>query len=174
VDAYDAVVSKLDVREFAPKTVSAKTKLNILEAARMSGTGINKQHWRFILVQDRDNLRKLADDSTSGKWIEHANFAVIILTDPQYGFHLIDAGRAAQNMQIAAWGFGVASGLFTGIDRNALQRDFTTPSSLIPSIIVGFGYPAKKLAGKKSRKPMQQVAFSERYGEPIDPSRFAS
>jgi hypothetical protein len=42
-------------------------------------------------VDTRANLKKLAEDSTSGSWIRGANFAVIILTNPRYNFHLIDA-----------------------------------------------------------------------------------
>jgi nitroreductase len=174
LDAYDSVVTKLDVREFDSKNVPAQVKLKVLEAARLTGSGMNIQHWRFILVQDPENLRKLAYDSTTGKWVEHANFAVLVLSDPKYGFHLIDAGRAAQDMQIAAWNYGVASCIFTGVDREGLQKDFKTPGDLTPSIIVGFGYPAKKLAGTKSRKALQEIAFLERYGEPIDPNRMGT
>lgn len=174
MDAYEAVVTKLDIREFDSKSVPAKVKLSVLEAGRLTGSGINKQHWRFVLVQDRANLRKLADDSTSGKWVEHADFAVVILTDPQYGFHLIDAARAAQDMQIAAWNFEVASCIFTGVNREALQKDFKIPSNLTPSIILGFGYPARKLAGKKSRKSLREIAFIERYGDPIEPSQIGA
>ena len=67
------------------------------------------------MVKDKDNLKKLAEDSTSGKWVAGANFAIIVLTNPKYGFHLIDAGRVLQNMQLAAWDQGIGSGLFTGV-----------------------------------------------------------
>ena len=102
LDAYECVVTKLDVREFDLKDVPAQVKLNVLEAGRMTGSGMNIQHWKFILVQDRENLRKLAEDSTTGSWVEHANFAVVVLTGPKYGFHMIDAGRVAQDMQLDA------------------------------------------------------------------------
>lgn len=167
MDAYDSVVTKLDVRDFASRTVPANVKLKVLEAARMTGSGMNVQHWKFILVQDRKNLRKLAEDSTTGKWIERADFAVIVLTNPKYGFHLIDAGRVAQNMQIVAWNYGIASCLFTGMNREALQKDFKIPSDLTPSIVLGFGYPSRKLIGRKSRKPLRELAFHERYGEQL-------
>ena len=174
MDAYDSVVTKLDVREFDSKNVPAQVKLKVLEAGRMTGSGMNVQHWRFILVQNPENLRKLADDSTTGKWVEHANFAVVVLTDPKYGFHLIDAGRASQDMQIAAWNYGVASGVFTGVNREALQKDFNIPSNLTPSIIVGFGYPVRKLTGRKSRKGLKEIAFLGRYGEAVDLKRLES
>ena len=167
MDAYESVLTKRDVRDFASKAVPAIVKMKVLEAARMTGSGMNVQNWRFILVQDGKNLRKLAEDSTTGKWVEGADFAVIVLTNPKFGFHLIDAGRAAQDMQVAAWNYGVASCVFTGVNREALQRDFKFPSNLTPSIIVGFGYPSRKLVGRKSRKPLTDLAFLESYGESL-------
>ena len=136
----------------------------MLEAARLSGTGLNTQHWRFILLDNKQNLDKLAKDSTSGSWVGGANFAVIILTNPEYNFHLIDAGRVVQNMQLAAWNHGVGSGLFTGIREEKLRGDFGIPNES-PSIIVGFGYPARKLTGKrKNRLPLDRLVYYEKYG----------
>jgi nitroreductase len=171
VDAFECVATKLDVRDFQQRSVPPETKLRILEAARMTGSGKNVQHWKFILVQERENLRRLADDSTSGKWVEHSDFAVVVLTDDKYGFHLIDAGRVAQDMQIAAWNDGVVSCVFTGVNQNALQKDFNIPSNLTPSIIIGFGYPSRKITGRKDRKSLQELAFHERYGEVFDKER---
>ena len=167
LDAYDALVTKLDVREFTSKNVPADVKLKILEAARLSGSGMNVQHWRFVLVQGRDRLETLASDSTTGKWVEGSDFAVIVLTDPKYGFHLIDAGRALTSMQIAAWNFGVASRIFTGVNREALEKDFGIPKDMSPSVIVGFGYPTRKISGKKKRSPLSEVAFLDRFGKAL-------
>ena len=85
--------TKLDVREFSNKEISNEIILKILEAARLSNTILNAQHWRFILVKDIDNLTRLVEESTSGKGVKNAAFAVRIITQPKYQFHLIDAGR---------------------------------------------------------------------------------
>jgi len=146
-------------------------KLKILEAARASGTGINKQHWRFILVQDRETIKKLAEDSTSGGWVAGANFAVIVLADPQLGFHLIDSGRAVQDMQLAAWDQGVISGLYTGFKEDRMRRDFAIPNELKPTVVVGFGYPTVKILGKKNRRPLSELAFVDKYGSTFDPKK---
>ncbi len=165
MDIFEGISTKLDVREFRPEAVPSETKQSVLEAARMTGTGLNTQHWRFILVEGRDHLRKLAEDSTSGMWVEGAGFAIIVLTNPKYSFHLIDAGRVAQNMQLAAWNRGVASGLFTGIREKELRNDFGIPKELNVTIVVGFGYPARKLTdGKKNRVPLGQLVYYGKYG----------
>src|SRR5438034_9530537 len=95
MDTYKTILTKLDVRQFDAKKVPVDVKLKVLEAARASGTGINKQHWRFILVQDKVVIKKLAEDSTSGGWVAGADFAVIVLADRQLGCHPRASGRAA-------------------------------------------------------------------------------
>lgn len=173
MDAFDCIATKLDVREFGNRKVPGDVKLKVLEAGRLTGSGANKQHWRFILVQDQDQLKQLAKDSTSGGWVEHANFAVVVLTDPKFGFHRLDAGRAVQDMQLAAWNSGIASGIYTGVNEENMRRDFAVPKEFHISVIAGFGYPARKITGrKKNRKPVAELAYLEKYGSPLDPNRF--
>lgn len=165
MDAFDCIATKLDVREFSPQSVSGEVKSKILEAARLTGTGLNTQHWRFIAIESKEGLEKLAKDSTSGAWVAGASFAVIVLTNPKHRFHMIDAGRVVQDMQLAAWNYGAASGLFTGVKEQDLRRDFAIPAELNPTIIVGFGHPAKKLTGRrKNRVSLQELVFYEKYG----------
>src|SRR6476646_10037204 len=168
MDAFECLATKLDIRDFSQIEVPGDIKLKILEAARLTGTGLNTQHWRFILVDTIAKLKKLAEDSTSGTWIRGANFAVIILTNPRYNFHLIDAGRVLQSVQLAGWNYGVGSGLFTGITEESLRSDFGIPKELSPTVIVGFGYPANKLTGKKkNRMSLDKLVSYERYGNPL-------
>jgi nitroreductase len=167
LDTFEAVSKKLDVREFASKIVSDETKRMVLEAARLTGSSMNTQHWRFILVQDRSNLRKLAADSSSGKWVEGADFAIIILIDPKVPGSSIDAGRVVQNMQLTALNFGVASGIYTGVGEPSLRKDFAIPDAMKPAAVLGFGYPKRKILGKKDRKPVEELVFSERYGQKL-------
>jgi nitroreductase len=167
VDFYRLVKTKIESREFNGQPVKAKVKKAVLEAARQTGSGINTQHWRFILVQDKENLKRLVSDSTTGKWAATADFAVIILTDPQYNFHMLDAGRAIQSMMLTAWSYNVASGIFTGVELKALQRDFGLPSNLHFAAVAAFGYPKKKIFGIKSRKPLSEIAYLEKYGKEL-------
>ena len=166
MDAYQCILTKLDIRDFSKNNVPMEYKQKILEAARSTGTGLNTQHWRFIVVEKKANLKKLSEDSTSGRWIAEANFAIIILTNPKYKFHLIDAGRVLQNMQLTAWNYGIGSGIFTGVLEDQLRKDFTIPNEMHISAIIGFGYPLKALTGnKKTRKPLNELIYYENYGK---------
>ena len=170
MDTYDAIVTKLDVREFSDRHVEDKIKTRILQAARYTGSSSNSQHWRFILVQDKKNLATLAQDSTTGLWVKNADFAVIINIDPKIPASSIDAGRVLQDMELAAWDFGVVSRIFTGFKEPDLRRDFGIPQELKLAAVLGFGYPVRKIKGKKSRKPLEELVFAESYGKPYHPA----
>ena len=167
MNATEVVKTKLDSREFSPQPVGPDVKRAVLEAARLTQSGMNSQHWRFILVQDPKNLAKLAGDSMTGAWVAGANFAVVICSDPSKTFVLLDVGRVIQDMQITAWDSGVTSRIYTGIKQPEMKKDFGVPDDLASIAVVGFGYPKKKLIGKKDRKPLSEIAFLERYGAPL-------
>lgn len=168
MDTLEAIATKLETRQFDGKKVPDEIKLKVLEAARLTGSSSNTQHWRFILLDDPKSIGLLALDSTTGQWVKGANFAVIILTDPKVNGHMIDAGRALQDMQLAAWNSGVGSGIFTGFNQDKLKQDFGIPPNLVPAAALGFGYPAVKKSGKrKNRNPLNQIAYSGKYGESL-------
>ena len=57
--------------------------------------------------------------------------------------------------------------MFTGVKLREVRRDFGIPEGLNPVIVVGFGYPKRKLAGRKRREPLSAIAFHERFGDPL-------
>ncbi len=163
----DLIRTKLDYRSFADRPVSWEDKLAVLEAGRMAGTGMNTQHWRFILVDDKGDLAKLADYSITGKWVKDAAFAVVVLTNPTYPWHLLDAGRAITNMMLDAWGRGIISCICTSYDEKAIKTLLGVPAEYAVAGFIGFGYPPRRIIGRKKRLPLEQVAYYGRFGGPI-------
>ncbi len=81
---------------------------------------------------------------------------------------MIDTGRAVQDMQLAAWNNGIGSGVFSGFKEEEVRRDFDIPSDLRPTMAVGCGYPAKKIVGKKNRKPLADLAYIDKFSNAFD------
>lgn len=165
MDTVEAIATKMETREYSPKPVPSDVKRKVLEAARVTASAMNYQEWKLILVQEPARLKKLAEDSTTGQWVASANFAVMVLMDPKYPFSPLDAGRVVQDMQLAAWNYGVSSRIFTGFNNELMQKDFALPPNLALTVVVGFGYPAKKVMGRKNRLPLAEIAFDDRYGQ---------
>lgn len=168
MDVRETIENRLEIREYSDEPVDDGPKRTILDAGRLAPSGKNFQHWRFVLVDEGDALRELADRSDTGDWIDGAAFAVVVTTDPQYPWHEIDAGRAVTYMQFAAWTEGVGSCIFTGYDGDDVRELFDIPSDRAVPLVAGFGRPARSVAGRKSREPLEAVACDGAYGEPFE------
>lgn len=170
MDVTDAVETRLEVREYREEPVDDATKRRILDAGRLASSGSNRQHWRFLLLDDDADVERLAELSPSGSWVAGADFAVVILTDADYGPRGIDAGRALTYMQLVGWAAGIGSCLYT-VDNPALREFLEIPDAFELTAVLGFGYPTfdvDAVRGEKDREPLDEIAYCGRFGGALE------
>ena len=162
MDAYRAVVDKRDQRAFVDKPLPEDALRRILQAGRMAGSSKNVEPNRFIVVRDRQRRVDLAALSPFAGWIARAAAAIIIV---QTQSHEFDAGRAAQNMMIAAWNDGIGS-CPAHLPATAVAKLLGVPATLAINRVVGFGYvdPARSSAPAsvaRRRLPLTELVHYE-------------
>lgn len=168
-EVFDAVRTLMAIREYADREIPEDVVRRIVEAARLTASGSNLQPWHFVLVRDRDALRRLGSLVRTGPYTANAAAAVIVAYEKEKGeMGLSDASRAIQSMMLAAWGEGVASN-WTGFAHRLdnVAREFGIPDTYEVLAVVPFGYPKRKVIGKKKRKPIGEVVSAERFGAPL-------
>jgi nitroreductase len=162
MDAFEAVRTLLAVRRYLDRPIPEAIVRKILEAGRLTGSAMNLQPWHFIVIQDRQRLRRLGALARSGPYVAEAPLAIAVAVE-KTGYAVSDASRAIQSMLLVAWSEGVGSNWvgFGGLDKvNALLE---IPAGLDALAILPFGYPADKIGrGKKNRKPLRAIAHRER------------
>ena len=169
MDVFDAVRTVLAVRRYADRPIPDSVVRRIVEAGRLTASSMNKQPWHFVVVQDREILRKLGAATRSGPYVADAPLAIVVAVEKASRFAVSDASRAIQSMILTAWGEGVGSNWagFGGLDE--VQAMLGVPADLDVLAVLPFGYPVDPVGrGKKQRKPLGQVAHRERYGRPFD------
>lgn len=167
MDVIEAVETRIEIKEYSDEPVDNETKREILNAGRLAPSGRNLQHWRFVLVDEADDLTELANASPSGTWVADADFAIAICTDPSYSYHEIDAGRAVTHMQLVAWERDVGSRIYTVDDLTAYDV-LGIPDEYHLTLVAGFGYPRQEVQGRKDRDPLEEVAYSGTFGTELD------
>ncbi len=167
-DVFEAVRTLLAVRSYQDKPVPDAVTRRIVEAGRLTGSGMNRQPWHFIVVRDAATLRRLGSLASSGPYVAQAPLAIVVATD-RTRFAVSDASRAIQSMLLTAWAEGVGSNWvgFGGLEKVKALLDI--PADLDVLAMLPFGYPARAVGrGKKQRKPLREVAHLERYGRPFE------
>ena len=171
MEVYDAVLSRLTVREFKPDPVPDEVIHKLLEAGRLSPSSQNLQPWHFVVIRDGDTIKRLGDMATQGPFIGDAPLAIAIVTDDTPRAPL-DAGRALQQMELVAWEEGLGT-CFVGIreaeQNRAIKELLNIPDNLALLTILPFGYRKSVnmgRLGRRNRRRLEEVAHVERFGEP--------
>jgi nitroreductase len=168
MEVFEAVRTLLAVREFQDRPVPEEVLRRVVEAGRMTASGMNRQPWHFVVVQDRETLRRLGELATTGPYIAQAPAAIVVAVN-RTPLAVSDGSRAIQSMLLTAWGEGVG-GNWVGVK----GLDEAKPMLGIPDVldllaVIPLGYPAQPVGrGKKERKPLGEVASRERYGQPYE------
>jgi nitroreductase len=166
VDAFLAIASKRDERKYADRPIAGEVEQRILDAGRLAGSSTNRQQRRFVVVESEDEHAALAEAVYVPDNIRRATLVIGIVTHGG-GPTSLDAGRAAQNMMLAAWNDGVIS-CPNGIkDADAAAAVLRPGEDERVTIVLSFGYPQtprnpegrspEEWSARANRKPLDEL-----------------
>jgi nitroreductase len=168
VEVFEAVRTVLAVRAYQDKSVPLVIIRRIVEAGRLTGSSMNQQPWHFIVVENRDTLRRLGELARTGPYIAQATLAIVVAIE-KTRFAVSDASRAIQSVILTAWSEGVGSNWVGFLGLSEVNPLLGIPDELEVLAILAFGYPTQDIGqGKKERKPLSEVAHLGRFGQPFE------
>jgi nitroreductase len=77
----EAIQQRRSVRSFKSDPVSQEMILQMLEAARLAPSGSNRQPWRFAVVTDTDEKKRLRQICLNQAFIEEAAVVFVVCAD---------------------------------------------------------------------------------------------
>ena len=160
MDAYLAIVSKREVRAYAARPLPDDAIRRLLEAGRVAGSSRNRQARRFIALRDPALIERAAHTVYAQDNLLGAALAVAIVTRGK-GPTGFDAGRAAQNMMLAAAADGIGSCPNGVADPEALAALLGHGEDEQVATVLSFGYPAEPV-DLESRTPEEWIARAGR------------
>src|SRR3954454_14176734 len=160
MDAYLAVASKREVRRYADRPIPPDVERRILEAGRVSGSSRNKQPWGCVVREQRETGERAAEAVWAADNVLGAALVVGLIVTGK-GPVSFDAGRAAQNMMLAAWNDGVGSCPNGISDSAAMGEALGLRDDDHFAVVLTFGYPARDI-DVDGRAPEEWIARADR------------
>ena len=157
------------MRQFSPQPIPEEAINDILEVARWTGSGMNRQPWEFVLVRDRDTLRQIAEEEGAGSYLPGASCAIlIVMTGESQAIETYDEGRLTERMMLAAAARGVAVGIWwIKDDRKAGRCILGIPEGRLVRTAIYCGYQDEAAASRPkkrdARKPLSELVHEEGY-----------
>jgi nitroreductase len=166
MDVLEAIKGRRSVRKYTQEPVSEEQVNQILEAGRWAPSRGNSQPWKFIVLEDTQIRKELAEAIPNGKFLAEAPQGIAIVIDPKSSKHPEQEGAAAiQNMLLTAHALGLGTCWISVYGTDCEQKAkhiLLIPEEELLVSVVSIGYPAE--TPEKGRKGLDEITFVNKYG----------
>lgn len=172
-DTLKTMKSLRQSRQFDGSAIDSDDLNQILEVARWTGSSRNSQPWQLIVVDDREQLKRLANVRELNLWMENASFALaIVMPEGSTVATQYDEGRLSERVMLAAdvLGYGSGTAWFTKDEEIAAAKELLgvpEAASMRSLVVVGrVDEGAEKRGGASGgRHALEEIVSYNTYGK---------
>lgn len=154
-------------RNYQDRPVERELLDYIFECVRLAPSAVNRQPWKFRLVENRSQREKL-QQCYQREWFNTAPVYVIasVLHEQEWvrsdGKHHgdIDIAIAVEHLCLAATDQGLGSCWVCNFDAALCSELFSLPANEEPAVLIPIGYPAVEPTEKK-RKELDEILLRD-------------
>ena len=148
MNVMDCIVTRRSIRKYTGEVISKEQLETLLKAAVYAPSAMKRLPWHFVVLQDKDQLKKMTEIHPYTKFAVDAGTAIVVCADANINdntTHLIqDTAACIQNMLLAAHDMGLGAcwcGLYDNVERrNAIcELCGITEENILPTSIVVVG-----------------------------------
>lgn len=160
------------IRQYAAEPVPDDVIAQLLQVARWTGSSKNSQPWHFVVVRDRDALKRISELRPNINWLAAAPIAIAIVLDGPGTSEAYDEGRVTERLLIAAHALGLGGGTAHFGDEShqaEAKRILGIPADRMARSMVAIGRPISIKDPRPNprpggRKPLSEIVSYERWG----------
>ncbi|MDH4209635.1 MAG: nitroreductase family protein [Anaerolineae bacterium] len=159
----------------------------ILQAAGMAPSARNKQPWRFVVVQGKENVERVAEKAFVGfakgnLVVKEANVLIFAFANHEENvfpdgafFYPTDVGLAFENLLLAATDLGLVTHPMAAVDQAELKKVLGVPEGERLIIFTPLSYPdpgsydeaVEERQATSTRKSLSEIAYINEWGKPF-------
>jgi nitroreductase len=167
MDFSKVIEQRFSVRSYKPDEIEKEKLEQVLEAARLAPTAVNKQPFQFIVIRSKNrqqDLEKIYDKA----WFYQAPvvIAACALYDKAWkrrdgmNYAVVDTTIAMDHLILAATNLGLGTCWIGAFDPEAVAKILNLPDHAQVIALTPLGYPADSAKPKK-RAPLSQLVRYE-------------
>ena len=175
MDVFEAIRSFRPCLQYQSRPVPPEKLKMVLSAARLAPSQHNLQPWRFVVVQDDEQKRLLAQASNRGKLIAEAPAAIVafaveedipITVGGYISAYPLDVAVAVGHLQLAAVAEGLGTSWIVEFNEQKIRTVLRVPEGIHPIAVIPIGFPVEgnnggKAASEGRKSPDEIIAYNE-------------
>jgi nitroreductase len=171
MDLLEAIRSYRPCRQFQTRPVPTEKVTAVLAAARMAPSQSNLQPWRFVIVQDDERKRLLAQACVKGKPVAEAPTVIVafaveedipVTVGGYISAYPLDVAVAISHLMLAATAEGLGTAWLIDFHEDKVRTVLgNVPEGIHPIGILPLGFPAEpngtRGAISEGRKSLDEI-----------------
>ena len=164
MDVFEAIKTRRSIRKYRSESIPDEKLGLILEAARLAPSAANRQPWRFIIVQNADRKKALAEVANNQTFLKDAAAIVAAVGDPEVStrWHEKDTMIALEHMVLAATALGYGTCWIGAFDEDAVKSLLKIPTKMKVVALLPIGVPGETPI-PRPRKELSEIFFKEEW-----------
>jgi nitroreductase len=159
------IASRKSVRAFKNKTVEAEKVELLMRAARLAPSASNRQEWRFVIVDERQRIDRIAAASCIGTFVKDPG--LIIAACAETNLHKMQCGElsypidvaiALDHVSLMAVELGLGTCWIGMFDPAKVKAILGIPENIKLVSLMVVGYPADEGPEEKKRLPIERIS----------------
>lgn len=164
METFESISKRASIREYKSKTIDKKLLEKLVDAGRRAPTARAIEPWEFVVITNREMLKKLGEIASSGNFIKDAAACIVVFCkDTKY--YLEDGCAATENILLAATDIGLGACWVAGDKKpyaSEVSKFLGASLDLKLVSLISLGWPKEKTAQIKNRK-LENVIHWERF-----------
>jgi len=142
----ETVFNRKSVRNYTDQPVSNEDLVLLVKAGMAAPSGMNRQPWEFLVVQDKVKMVKLSAELPYALMMKEAQALIVVIGNPEASaYWFLDCSAAAQNILLAAESIGLGAVWTAGYPyeerMDIIATAFSIPKPFRPLCVIPVGYP---------------------------------
>lgn len=165
MNAKEAIRSRRSIRKYRNEPIPPEKLETILEMARLAPSASNRQPWEFIIVQDEDSRKRIAERCKYGRFLSECSAIIVGCgnTEVTSKWFALDTFISMEHIALTAVEEGLGTCWIGAFDEPEIRRLLGIPENLKIVALMALGVPDES-PGSKSRKPLTDFVNYEKWG----------
>jgi nitroreductase len=169
MDVFTAISQRHSVRAYKAKDVEEDKLKKVQEAAKRSPSASNRQDWKFIVVKNKENKKKLAKAAFNQSFIGEAPVVIVACGTESKSImgcgqptHTVDVSIACAFMILEAYELGLGTCWIGAFKEDEVKKILNIPDHVRVVAMTPLGY-LNQPPSQKFRKSLDQIVCFEKY-----------
>ncbi|MCK4856815.1 MAG: nitroreductase family protein [candidate division Zixibacteria bacterium] len=172
MDVAEAIKTRRSIRSYQNVPIEKEKIEKILQAAQLAPSAGNYQNWRFVMVRNKETIKKLAVICANQSFIADVDTVICCCgTKPDHVMsggeksYCVDVSIAMSFMMLQATELGIGTCCIGAYNQAKVKTLLRIPDDVRVASLLTFGYPHFTPA-PTDRKPLAEIIAVEHYLQP--------